>query len=76
MWKVMLVLYSFLQLVFTTVKHVYFAYLASIKFSRFSQYEQNHEIKYAQIFGIAHHGFIWIEYQHFCDMICNILGIM
>ena len=37
----------------------------------------DHEIKYSQIFGIAHHReFICIEYQHFPDMICNILGII
>jgi len=51
----------------STVKHAYFA---SIKFSPF---EQNHEIKYMRIFGIAHHHkFIYVEYQQFCDVICNI----
>jgi len=35
------------------------------------------EIKYMQIFGIAyHHEFICIEYQHFHDMIYNILAVM
>ena len=30
-----------------------------------------------QIFEIAHdHKFICIEYQHFRDMICNILSVM
>jgi len=53
-----------------TVKHVYFA---SIKFSRF---EYNREIKYMQIFRISnHHKFICIEYEHFRDAICSILGI-
>ena len=37
----------------------------------------NFQIKYPQIFGIAHqHKFICIEYQHFRDMMCNILGNM
>jgi len=32
---------------------------------------------YTRIFGTAHHReFIGIEYQHFRDMICNILAIM
>jgi len=32
---------------------------------------------YMQIFGIAHHHeFVCIEYQHFREMICNILGIV
>ena len=52
----------------STVKHVYFA---SIKFSRT---EKNHEIKCTQIFGTAHHPrLICIEYQHFHDMMCNII---
>ena len=38
-------------------------------------FEQNCKIKYMQIFGIAQHQkFICIEYQHYRDVICNILG--
>jgi len=34
-------------------------------------------MKYARIFGIAHHhAFVCVEYQLFSDMICNILGII
>ena len=35
------------------------------------------KIKYMRIIGITnHHKFICKEYQHFRDMICNILGNM